>query len=72
MDAQYPFASRVDLWRVLEELKDLHIAQENQAERISLLERRRDDDARLKSVWGPMSPFAPSMGGSVSTGTYLD
>ncbi|KAJ5591506.1 uncharacterized protein N7459_001875 [Penicillium hispanicum] len=67
MDAQYPFASRDDLWRVLDELKDLHITQENQAERISFLERRRDDDARMKSVWGPLSPFPSSVGGSIPT-----
>ncbi|OJJ01363.1 hypothetical protein ASPVEDRAFT_130893 [Aspergillus versicolor CBS 583.65] len=67
MDAQYPFASRDDIWRVLEELKDLHATQFEQAERIARLERRRDEDARLKSVWGPLSPFPNSVGGTVPT-----
>ncbi|KAL3480719.1 hypothetical protein BJX99DRAFT_6916 [Aspergillus californicus] len=67
MDAQYPFASRDDIWRVFEELKDLHTAQFEQAERIARLERRRDEDARLKSVWGPLSLFPSSVGGSVPT-----
>lgn len=65
MDAQYPFASRDDLWRVFDELKDLHAAQFEQAERIARLERRRDEDARLKSVWGPLSPFPSSVGGTL-------
>ncbi|KAL2872570.1 uncharacterized protein BJX67DRAFT_12911 [Aspergillus lucknowensis] len=67
MDAQYPFASRDDIWRVFEELKELHAAQFEQAERIARLERRRDEDARLKSVWGPLSPFPSSVGGTVPT-----
>lgn len=67
MDAQYPFASRDDIWRVFEELKDLHAAQFEQGERITRLERRRDEDARLRSVWGPLSPF-PSSVGAVAAG----
>ncbi|KAE8151138.1 hypothetical protein BDV25DRAFT_99295 [Aspergillus avenaceus] len=67
MDAQYPFASRDDIWRVFEELKELHTAQFEQAERIARLERRRDEDARLRSVWGPLSPFPTSVGGTIPT-----
>ncbi|GIJ88571.1 hypothetical protein Asppvi_007495 [Aspergillus pseudoviridinutans] len=67
MDAQYPFASRDDIWRVFEELKELHAAQFEQAERIARLERRRDEDAKLRSVWGPLSPFPTSIGGTIST-----
>ncbi|KAL4807272.1 hypothetical protein BDV18DRAFT_115201 [Aspergillus unguis] len=67
MDAQYPFASRDDLWRVFDELKDIHATQFEQAERIARLERRRDEDARLKSVWGPLSPFPSSVGGTLPT-----
>lgn len=69
MDAQYPFASRDDIWRVFDELKDLHATQFEQGERISRLERRRDEDARLKSVWGPLSPF-PTVG-AVAAGMFL-
>ncbi|KAJ5143618.1 uncharacterized protein N7515_002405 [Penicillium bovifimosum] len=57
MDAQYPFASRDDIWRVFDELKELHITLYEQSERISQLERRRDEDARLRNLWGPVSPF---------------
>lgn len=71
MDAQYPFASRDDIWRVLDDLKDLHAAQFEQSERIGRLERRKDEDARLRSVWGPLSPFPTSVGGSVPAGMSL-
>ncbi|KAJ5824602.1 hypothetical protein N7447_006942 [Penicillium robsamsonii] len=62
MDAQYPFASRDDIWRVFDELKELHIAQYEQGERLAQLERRRDDDARLRSPWCSVSPFPHSVG----------
>jgi hypothetical protein len=62
MDAQYPFASRDDIWRVFEELKDLQISHIAQGERLAQLERRRDEDARMRSPWGPTSPFPSSVG----------
>ncbi|ODH12783.1 hypothetical protein ACO22_07919 [Paracoccidioides brasiliensis] len=62
MDAQYPFASREDIWRVQEEVKDLFAVQIEHGERISRLERRRDDDARMKSVWGPLYSFSGPVG----------
>ncbi|PYH43133.1 uncharacterized protein BP01DRAFT_367637 [Aspergillus saccharolyticus JOP 1030-1] len=65
MDAQFPFASRDDIWRVFEEIKELHATQFEQAERIARLERRRDEDAKLRSVWGPLSPFPTSVGGTI-------
>lgn len=68
MDAQYPFASRDDIWRVFDELKDLHAAQSEQAERLGRLERRKDEDARLRSVWGPLSPFPTTIGATVAAG----
>jgi len=71
MDAQYPFASRDDIWRVLEELKELQLIQYEQSERLTRLERRRDDDARLKSVWGHSALFPTVVGGSIATGKYL-
>ncbi|PLB39487.1 uncharacterized protein BDW47DRAFT_13167 [Aspergillus candidus] len=67
MDAHYPFASRDDIWRVFDELKELHATQFEQAERIARLERRRDEDARMKSVWGPLSPFPTSVAGTIPT-----
>lgn len=70
MDAQSPFASRDDIWRVLDELKELHLAQFEQGERIARLERRREDDAKLKNVWNaPLSPYPTAIGGPIPTGT---
>lgn len=71
MDAQYPFASRDDIWRVLDELKEIQVAQYEQGERIARLERHRDDDARLKSLWGPSSPFPTLVAGTVPAGKCL-
>ncbi|OKL61045.1 hypothetical protein UA08_03605 [Talaromyces atroroseus] len=70
MDAQYPFASREDIWRVFEEVKDLYSTQLEHGERLARLERRREDDARLKSVWGPISPFPSTMSGPLTEPSY--
>ncbi|PCG96997.1 Hypothetical protein PENO1_045020 [Penicillium occitanis (nom. inval.)] len=70
MDAQYPFASREDIWRVFEEVKDLYSTQLEHGERIARLERRREDDARLKSVWGPISQFPSTMSGPLTEPSY--
>ncbi|EEA26040.1 hypothetical protein EYB25_003299 [Talaromyces marneffei] len=70
MDAQYPFASREDIWRVFEEVKDLYSTQLEHGERIARLERRREDDARLKSVWGPISQFPSTMTGPLTEPSY--
>lgn len=66
MDAQYPFASREDIWRVFEEVKGLYSTQLEHSERITRLERRREDDMRLKSVWGPLSQFPGGLSGSLT------
>lgn len=72
MDAQSPFASRDDIWRIFDELKELHREQLEQGVRIARLERRREDDAKLKSVWnGPLSPYPIPIGGPIPSGTVL-
>lgn len=71
MDAQYPFASREDIWRVFEEVKDLYSTQLEHGERLARLERRREDDARLKSVWGPLSSFPGTMSGPLTGKSFL-
>ncbi|KAF2763298.1 UCH-domain-containing protein [Pseudovirgaria hyperparasitica] len=38
--------------------------QSEHGDRLSRLERRHDDDARLKSVWGTSSPFPSVLGGT--------
>lgn len=68
MDVPYYSGPR-EFWQIVEDLKELHAVQFEQAERIARLERRRDEDARLKSVWGPLSPFPTPLGSSIPTGT---
>jgi hypothetical protein len=71
MDAQWPFASRDDIWRVFDDLRDLSLKQDEQASRIAGLERFRDEDAKMKNLWGvPPSPFPTALSGPITTGTY--
>lgn len=70
MDAQYPFASREDIWRVHEEVKDILDTQSELGVRLSKLERRKEDDARMKSLWGPFSPFPAAAANSAHAGMW--
>ena len=63
MDPQY-FASKDELWRLQNEMKSLNSAQTEQAERLLRLERRQEDDTRVKGVWGANSPFAGVLSGT--------
>lgn len=51
-------------WRLQNDVARVQQVQAEHAERIARLERRQDEDARVKSVWGNQSPFP-----SVLTGT---
>ncbi|MCJ1251815.1 hypothetical protein MMC30_009053 [Trapelia coarctata] len=64
MDSQFAFASRDDLWRLQNEVKGVYTMQAEHLERISRLERRQEEDSRLKSVWGTSSPFPSILGGT--------
>lgn len=64
MDSQLPYATKDDIWRLQETLGEISATQAHQTERIMRLERRRDDDTRVKSVWGPSSPFTSVLGSS--------
>ena len=57
MDSQFPFPSRDDLWQIQTDMKTVYATQAEHSDRILRLERRQDDDSRLKSVWGNSSPF---------------
>ncbi|KAF7718957.1 Uncharacterized protein PECH_006302 [Penicillium ucsense] len=68
MDAQYPFATRDDLWRVFDELKGLHVRQFEQSERIARLEKDREEHTRLKNVWASsLSPLHSAASGPISS-----
>lgn len=68
MDPQFAFASRDDLWRLQADMKTFNATQSDHADRLLRLERRQDDDARLKSVWGHSSPFPSILSGTPQQG----
>ena len=70
MESQLPLASRDDIWRLQESLNELSTIQAQHTERIMRLEKRRDDDTRVKNVWGPMSPFPGGLGPSGTQGEH--
>ncbi|KAH0536808.1 hypothetical protein FGG08_006341 [Glutinoglossum americanum] len=55
---------RENIWRLHVEMKNIQSVLAEHAERLLRLERRQDDDARLKSVWGTSSPFPTLLGSS--------
>ncbi|KAI5283939.1 hypothetical protein KEM54_001712 [Ascosphaera aggregata] len=72
MDTHCLFASREDLCHIQEEVKAIYATQLDHSERLVRLERRRQDDARMKNVWGtsafPLSPL-PSFGAGSGSGS---
>ncbi|KAF2086449.1 hypothetical protein K490DRAFT_44301, partial [Saccharata proteae CBS 121410] len=65
MDPQsLPFTPREDIWRFQSEMLRVQQTQAEHAERLVRLERRQDEDARVKSVWGAGSPFPSVLGGT--------
>ncbi|KAI7008575.1 UCH-domain-containing protein [Hortaea werneckii] len=59
-----PYSSNNDTWRLQTDVVRVQQIQAEHAERIARLERRQDDDARMKSVWGPQSPFPSVLSGT--------
>jgi len=57
-----------DVWRLSTAMKTLQETQQEHADRLLRLERQRDDDARMKSVWGPASPFPGVLSGTPQHG----
>lgn len=70
MEPQFGLASRDDLWRLQNEMKNVYATQAEHADRLMRLERRQDDDTRLKSVWGGQSPFTSILNGTPQQGIY--
>lgn len=58
-------------WRLQGDITRIQQIQVEHAERIARLERRQEDDARMKSVWGNQSPFPSVLSGTPQHGTYL-
>lgn len=64
MDPQFGLASKDDLWRLQNEMKNVYATQAEHADRLMRLEQRSDSDTRLKSVWGSQSPFPSVLNGT--------
>ena len=72
MDGQFGVASREDLWRLQNEMKNVYATQAEHADRLTRLERRYDEDARVKSVWGSSSPFPGILNGNSQQGIPVE
>ncbi len=71
MDPQsLAFTPRDDIWRFQSDLLRLQQTQTEQGERLMRVERRLEDDARMKSVWGTSSPFPGVLSGTPQQGTW--
>lgn len=68
MDTQI-VASREDLYHVQMDVKHVQMVQNNHADRLTRLEKRQADDAALRSVWGPESPFPSVLSGTPQHGS---
>lgn len=62
------FTPRDDVRRWQEGMFLVQQVQAEHAERLLRLERRQDDDARMKSVWGASSPFPGILSGTPQQG----
>lgn len=70
MDPQSQLASREDVWRLQNDMKNVYATQAEHADRLMRLERQHAEDSRMKSVWGGQSPFPSILNGSAQQGTY--
>ncbi|KAK4987880.1 hypothetical protein LTR50_004333 [Elasticomyces elasticus] len=65
MDPQsVAFAPQADPWRLHNDIVRVQQVQADHADRLCKLERRQEDDAKMKSVWGTSSPFPGVLSGT--------
>ena len=65
MDPQsLSFTPQSEVWRLSNTMRSFQEVQQDHADRLGRLERRQDEDARVKSVWGPVSPFPGLLSGT--------
>lgn len=57
-------ATKDEIWRIQDSLADLTTNQASHLERIMRLEKKAEDGARPKGLWGPSSPFPAALGSS--------
>lgn len=63
------FQPRDDFWRFQNEMIRVQQTQADLSDRVSRLERKQEDDSRLKNVWGTSSPFPSVLGGTPQQGS---
>ena len=70
MDPQFALASKDDVWRLQNEMKNVYATQAEHADRLARLEQRQEGDARTKSPWGTTShsPFHGPLNGASQQG----
>ncbi|KAK4561652.1 hypothetical protein LTR86_004331 [Recurvomyces mirabilis] len=59
-----PYSTNTDTWKLQTDVVRVQQVQAEHADRIARLERRQDEDARVKSVWGSSSPFPSVLSGT--------
>lgn len=71
MDPQsVAFTPQTDVWRIHSEMIRVQQTQADHGERLSRLERRQEEDARVRSVWGSSSPFPGVLSGTPQQGRF--
>lgn len=65
------FQPRDDFWRIQNEMLRVQQTQSELTDRLNRLERRHEDDSRLKNVWGTASPFPSVLGGTPQQGVFV-
>jgi ubiquitin carboxyl-terminal hydrolase 4/11/15 len=65
------FQPRDDFWRIQGEMLRVQQTQAEISDRVSRLERRHEEDSRLKNVWGTSSPFPSVLGGTPQQGAIM-
>lgn len=71
MDPQsVAFTPRTDPWGLQTEMSRVSQIQQEHGERLLRLEKRQEDEARMKSVWGTSSPFPGILSGTPQHGKF--
>lgn len=70
MDPQYALASKDDVWRLQNEMKNVYATQAEHADRLARVEQRQEAEGRMKSPWGTTShsPYRGPINGPLQQG----
>lgn len=68
MEASIGQASKEDLWRLQNEMRNVYATQAELEDRLRRLESRHDE-SQVRSVWGGQSPFPGILNGTPQQGT---